>query len=366
LDVHSCTESDVCVNNGLHYQYFDGSRGWFLEQFLPTNGFSQLCTFSLPGRAHKLSRFLVRTWRKPEGETPNEVIASQSDCPEYMSLSEYKSLAELPYGYNIQWQSILNQLAMPRIDFNKMETAIFLLQMSLQAGPRSLVATRCTHKRLRDHEFGQVMLNNLANGVSRIRENWESYTALCSLTFLASRILSQVPSDLVSPFIDLIDECRAVSYRWLAIVLERAQTTTDEAHRKGLLGAVLNIALVCVDSFNVDEYFLAKVLTDSDRASILLECSVIIHNNTPVQIPTDEPLQNALFDRWRHTMYRARDVLVGQSALANSCFNIAVKRCWPAFVPVSNWALADKTCHWLQTTTREGLRVHLDILQGSY
>ncbi|KAI8648277.1 hypothetical protein NCS55_01496600 [Fusarium keratoplasticum] len=364
LYVHSCTESDVCVNNGLRYQYFDGSRGWFLEELLPTERLSHLCTLSLPGRAYKLRRFLMRTWCKPEGETPNEVMASQSDCPEYMSLSEYKALAELPYGYNIQWKSILNQLSMPRIDCNKMETAIFLLQMSLQAGPRSSVITRCTHTRLSEHEFGWKMLENLVKGVSRIRENWESYTALCSLTFLASRLLSQVPSELVSPFIDLVDQCRAVAYRWLAIVLERAQAATDEAQRRGLLGAVLNIALACVDSFNVDDDFLAKVLADSDRASILLECSVIIHNNAPVQILTDDPLQNALFDRWRYTMHRARGVLVEQSALGNSCFNIAVKRCWPAFAPFCPWALADKTCYWLQTTTREGLQVHLDIFTG--
>ncbi|RMI92894.1 hypothetical protein CDV36_016575, partial [Fusarium kuroshium] len=62
LDVRSCTESDVCVNNGLRYQYFDGSRDWFLKEFLPTKGLSHLCTFSLPGRAHKLRRFLMRTW----------------------------------------------------------------------------------------------------------------------------------------------------------------------------------------------------------------------------------------------------------------------------------------------------------------
>ncbi|UZP32271.1 hypothetical protein NXS19_000087 [Fusarium pseudograminearum] len=364
LYVHSCVESDVCVNNGLRYQYFDGSRGWFLGMFLPTEGISDLCTFSLPGRALKLKRFLKRTWLHPEGEYPNEVIASQSDCPEYMSLSEYKALAELPYGYNIQWQSILSQLAMPRIDLNKMETAIFLLQMSLQAGPRSSAVTRCTHTRLSDHEFGGVMLENLTKGVSRIRENWESYTALLSLTSLASRVLSQVPSDLVNPFIELIDKCRDVAYRWLDIVLKRAETATDEAHRRGLLGVVLNIALVCVDSFNVDDFFLAQVLADSNQASILLECSIIIHNNAPVQVPADDPLQNALFDRWRHTMHRARDVLVAQRDLANSCFNTAVKRCWPAFVPASTWALVEKTCHWLQTTTREGLCVHIDILAG--
>lgn len=364
LNVQSCTESDVCVNNGLRYQYFDGSRGWFLENFLPTEGLSHLCTHSLPGRAHNLRRFLMRTWCKPEGETPNEVIASQSDCPEYMSLSEYKALAELPFGYNIQWHNILTQLAMPRIDFNKMETAIFLLQTSLQAGPRSSVATRCTHTRLSDRVFGHVMLENLAKGVSRIRENWESYTALCSLTFLASRVLSQVSSDLVSPFIDLVDQCRVVAYRWLAIVLERAQAATDEAQRKGLLEAVLSIALACVESFNLDDCSLAKVLVDSERASILLECSVIIHNNAPVQISADDPLQNALVDRWRHTMHRARGVLVEQSTLGNACFNTAVKRCWPAFAPVYPWTLSEKTCYWLQTTTREGLQVHLDILTG--
>ncbi|CAF3497814.1 unnamed protein product [Fusarium graminearum] len=364
LYVNSCVEADVCVNNGLRYQYFDGSRGWFLGIFLPTEGISDLCTFNLPGRALKLKRFLMRTWLNPEGEYPNEVIASQSDCPEYMSLSEYKALAELPYGYNIQWQSILSQLAMPRIDLNKMETAIFLLQLSLQAGPRSSAVTRCTHTRLSDYEFGRVMLKNLTKGVLRIQENWESYTALLSLISLASRVLSQVPSDLVNPFIELIDKCRAIAYRWLDVVFKRAEAATDEAHRRGLLGVVLNIALVCVDSFNVDDCFLVQILADSNRASILLECSIIIHNNAPVQVPADDPLQNALFDRWKHTMHRARDVLVAQSALANSCFNTAVKRCWPAFVPASPWALVDNTCHWLQTTTHEGLCVHVDILAG--
>ncbi|VTO88436.1 unnamed protein product [Fusarium graminearum] len=315
------------------------------------------------GTRNPQSSYPLRDY-SPLREYPNEVIASQSDCPEYMSLSEYKALAELPYGYNIQWQSILSQLAMPRIDLNKMETAIFLLQLSLQAGPRSSAVTRCTHTRLSDYEFGRVMLKNLTKGVLRIQENWESYTALLSLISLASRVLSQVPSDLVNPFIELIDKCRAIAYRWLDVVFKRAEAATDEAHRRGLLGVVLNIALVCVDSFNVDDCFLVQILADSNRASILLECSIIIHNNAPVQVPADDPLQNALFDRWKHTMHRARDVLVAQSALANSCFNTAVKRCWPAFVPASPWALVDNTCHWLQTTTHEGLCVHVDILAG--
>ncbi|KAH6961733.1 hypothetical protein BKA56DRAFT_647758 [Ilyonectria sp. MPI-CAGE-AT-0026] len=290
--IQYCTESDVCVNNGLRYQYYDEYQGCFLEELLPTEGLSNLCTFDLPKRAQDLKRFLVRTWLKPEGEAPNQVIASQSDCPEFLSLGEYKVLAELPYGYNIQWTSILTQLAMPKIDFNKTETA---------------------------------------TGVSHIQENWESYTALCSYT--CERI--------VPCFLGLLEKCRKVSYRWL-------MTTTNETQRREFLETALNIALICGDSFNI--------LADSEQASMLVECSIIIYNNASLKSETETTLRDILFDRWKHTMYR--------NVLVNSCLDLAIKRCWPAFQPIAFWTLAAETCYWFETTSRGHLQVHLNILTG--
>ncbi|KAH7114591.1 hypothetical protein EDB81DRAFT_702529 [Dactylonectria macrodidyma] len=362
--IQYCTESDVCVNNGLRYQYYDGYQSCFLEELSPTEELSHLCTFDLPKRAQDLKRFLVRTWLKPEGETPNQVIASQSDCPEHLSLCEYKVLAELPYGYNIQWTSILTQLAMPKIDFNKTETATFLLQMSLQAGPRSLTSTRCTHTRLNDPEFGRQMLENLTKGVSHIQENWESYTALCSYTFLASRLLSQVPSQLSHAFLGLLEKCRKVSYRWLMTVLGRVQDTTNETQRREFLETALNIALICGDSFNVFDGFLPKILADSEQASMLVECSIIIYNNASLKSETETTLRGILFDRWRHTMHRVRAILVEQNILVNSCLDLAIKRRWPAFQPTASWTLAAETCYWFTTTSRGHLQVHLNILTG--
>ncbi|KAH6974679.1 hypothetical protein EDB80DRAFT_830861 [Ilyonectria destructans] len=362
--IQYCTESDVCVNNGLRYQYYDGYQGCFLEELLPTEGLSNLCTFDLPKRAQDLKRFLVRTWLKPEGEAPNQVIASQSDCPEFLSLGEYKVLAELPYGYNIQWTSILTQLAMPKIDFNKTETATFLLQMSLQAGPRSSTSTRCTHTRLNDPEFGRQMLENLTKGVSHIQENWESYTSLCSYMLLASRLLSQVPSELSHAFLGLLEKCRKVSYGWLMTVLGRVQETTNETQRTEFLETALNIALICGDSFNVYDGFLPKILADSEQASMLVECSIIIYNNASLKSETETTLRGILLDRWKHTMHRVRAILVEQNALVNSCLDLAIKRCWPAFQPTASWTLAAETCYWFETTSRGHLQVHLNILTG--
>ncbi|KAJ9413498.1 hypothetical protein QL093DRAFT_2594586 [Fusarium oxysporum] len=352
--IQYCTDFDVCVNNGLRYQYYDGNQNCFLEELLPTEGLSNLCTFDLPKRAQALKRFLVRTWLKPEGETPNEVIASQSDCPEYLSLSEHKVLAELPYGYNIQWMSILTQLAMPKIDFNKTETAIFLLQMSLQAGPRSSTSTRCTHLRLKDREFGHQMLEHLTKGVSHIQENWESYTALSSYTLLASRLLSQVPSELSHAFLGLLEKCRRISYRWLTTILERVQETTSETRRSGLLKTALTIALICGDSLQ----------SDAKQASMLVECSIIIYNNASLKSETETTLRGILFDRWSYTMHRVCAILVEQNHLASSCLDLAIKRHWPAFQPTASWTLAAESSYWFETTNRGHHQVHYNILTG--
>jgi hypothetical protein len=58
-----------------------------------------------------------------------------------MPLREFKALTGMAYGHKIQWLNILTELAMPNIDLNRRETAMFLLQMSLQAGPESSLLT---------------------------------------------------------------------------------------------------------------------------------------------------------------------------------------------------------------------------------
>ncbi|KAF4983725.1 hypothetical protein FZEAL_941 [Fusarium zealandicum] len=257
------TESDVCLNNGLNFQYFDGSHATLIQQHSPSLVVSEVCTFNLPKHAQALKRFLVRTWAEPDGQTPNQVIASQSDCPDYMSMGEYKALAVLPYGYRLNWMSILTQLAMPAIDFNKAETMIFLLQMSLQAGPNdSATVTRCSHTRLTDPTFGSRMLRKLGECVSRVQASWESHTALCSFTLLATRLLSLAAQDLHQNIFDLLRQCREISYGWMIKLLDKVQETADDAQRKEFLGTALNIALICADSFNVGDKFMPAILED--------------------------------------------------------------------------------------------------------
>lgn len=363
--VYYSSESDVCVNNGLQFRYFDNRNGVFLHQFSPSTSLSELCTFALGSRSQQLKDFLVRTHDNPAGQVPNAAIASQSKCPEHLSLGEFKALATLTFGYRIQWMSILTQLAMPDVDFNKAETAIILLQLSLQAGPDEIKkAERCAHTRLSDANFGRAMLSRLQDCVSRTRENWESYTALWIFSFLAARLLSLASPDLRPMILEFLKQCREISYQWLEKLRSRALEADDEEQRAQLLLIALRISLICADSFNVDDGSLTQILFDPQQAAILLEASIYVRNHALLMKRDHDILGKLMHDRWMFTMHRSRRILVEQVLeYNNSCLDLTVKRCWPDFQRASIWRLVKSTCSWFETSSAR-LKVHVNILTG--
>ncbi|KAF9771217.1 hypothetical protein IL306_011135, partial [Fusarium sp. DS 682] len=361
--IEHSTEADVCLNNGLRFQYHDNSRNTFISQFSPTTEISERCTIKLPQRAHSLRRFLARTWNYPNGETPNQVISSQSECPEYMSLGEFKALAVLPYGYSLQWMSILTQLAMPTVDFNKPETAIFLLQMMLQAGPyQSDNISRQAHTRPTELQFGRQLLVCLNECLSRVQENWESYTSICSFTCLATRFLALADNSLSKQILGLITRCRMISYRWVMHLLAKIQNIDDCAQQKEFVETAVHIALICIGTFNLEGGFFENELADEQQAAILLEISIIIHNNADIQRVREDPLYSFMLHRYEITMHRARPILVQEIiSKESSCLDLAIEQRWPDFSRHGQWSLA--SCHWVNTVSGN-LQVHFDLLHG--
>ncbi|KAF5597927.1 hypothetical protein FPCIR_3503 [Fusarium pseudocircinatum] len=361
--IETCTEADVCLNNGLRFQYHDSSRNTFLTTFKPTKEISKRCTIRLPSRAHALQRFMARTWVCENGETPNQAIASQSECPEYMSLREFKALAVLPYGYRLQWMNILTQLAMPTVDFNKPETALFLLQMMLQAGPFDEdEMTRHAHTRPTEVEFGSQILKYLGESVSRVQENWESYTSLCSFTCLATRLLALADKSLSPQVLELITKCREISYKWVMYLLSKVQDIEHRTQREEFLEAAVHIALVCIETFNLEGDHFERVLADEQQAAILLEISIIIHNNADFKQLQKDALYGIMLDRYKITMYRALPILVSEITSKGSvCLDTAIKRRWPDFARKGEWFMVSN--HWATETTGN-LQIHVSLLTG--
>ncbi|KAL6876310.1 hypothetical protein HDV57DRAFT_502181 [Trichoderma longibrachiatum] len=366
--IYISSEADVCLHNGLRLRYFDSHRQRFLDHFNTTVRLPELCTFQLSSKSVQMSKFLIHTHENPAGETPNAVIAYQSLCPEHMTLGEFKALATVRYGYRIHWMSVLTQLAMPEVDFNKSETAIFFLQLSLQAGPLEAgTVERCAHTRLSDTEFGRELLGRLQRCVSRIRENWQSSTSLWVFVCLTARLVTMTAQSLKAQALGLLTECRAITLQWLEKLQAGALGTKDEEQRAQFLQIALRVSLICADTFNLDNDSLSKILPDPKQAALLLEASIHIHNNIGLisKEPAKDCLDETMHSRWMFTLHRARRALVKEVlSNGNPCLDISISRYWPDFRRDADWRLVPSTCSWLETATR-GKKVHFNALSGS-
>ena len=356
-------EYDVCVNNGLQLRYFDGTRGSFLSEFSPSDVNFERCTLKLPSRSAVLTPFILRTHDHPSGKTPNEVLTGQHLCPSHLSLAEGKALMSLSYGYEIRWLELLTQLASPRLDFGKPETATFLLQLCLQTGSNTArVALRDSHQWLAKPKFCLQLSEALDSGISRIEKNPEAFLALWSFMTLAARGLT-INDSFRERFLGLMARCRDISYQWTKLLYEKSLTTEDEDQRSQFRDMMFDIALVCLDSFNADQVHLEAILSSPMAVSILIEMSIRVQDNFEVRkTPQQDPLQAVLFDRWQSLMYRSSTVVSEQVVKHDTHgLDLAIKRCWSTFHRQKAWHPASSAAYWLETRSSS-----LQVLYNTY
>lgn len=88
-------DTDVCLENGMRYQYHNNKIGGFVDSFLVTDEILIICTYTLPVQSSSLQRFLFRPATMHNGPSPNTVISSQSECPDHLSLDEFAGTAPI-------------------------------------------------------------------------------------------------------------------------------------------------------------------------------------------------------------------------------------------------------------------------------
>ncbi|OQD78015.1 hypothetical protein PENANT_c098G01996 [Penicillium antarcticum] len=366
------TENDVCLNNGLYFQYFDNVLGCFVSGFDWTHQTETFCTYQLPAHSSTLQQFLFRPALNPHGPSPNTVIATQCDAPAGMSLEEYKALATMPLGLEIQWQNILLELSMPSVDMKKIETMIFVLQIINQAGPPKADATlRQGHAILCDDLFTVELLSRIGETMERIQQNWETIHGLNSLIRLVLRILSLSPSEKVRAIcLESLNELRRSAFHWVNLVRMRASETTDDTQKINLVAKSVHIALVCAETFNAET--IAPMSAASADVSIFLQCcSVIWNGRNSVTIEPGSLLQ-MLYHRWQVLSYRSHMILADRIVeCKNPGLDLAIDAAWAAYDKTSKWSrVSNDVTYWLftriagQSGSSEDMLVHYNLLTG--
>jgi hypothetical protein len=103
--------------------------------------------------------------------TPNDILASQADCPEEITLHEFIAFSGLRSGPRLQWLNIARELASPYLSFRREEVHTLVTQAAWQLGPLS-DGVREWHIDLNIPSFGNTLLRELESLLEKIRTNW--------------------------------------------------------------------------------------------------------------------------------------------------------------------------------------------------
>ncbi|KAK0266010.1 hypothetical protein LTS00_017972, partial [Friedmanniomyces endolithicus] len=365
LPIVTASEFTVCLANGLNHKYYDSNFGTFVDGFVPTDKVALACTYKLPQRSTALQKSITRLPADRHGETPNTVIASPSECPDHMSLDEYKKLSSIPCGWHLQWPNLLIQLGFPAINFKNVESTLVLLQCIYQSGPAGSDILREGHDFCDHYESAGKLLEELDVALQRIKKNWESSQALTIFISIASRLLSLSTSTIIhTACLTYLEEGRAIAFGWMHDLEEKVQHINTHEERNEYMSKRAEIALICVDSFNVDDIPLAGILSSLEQASILLQCGIVVQESRLLLGASREPTVPLLLLRSRRLIYRCYHTLASDGAAIDA----GISRSWTGFQPGFPWTVTGSD-HWLTTSTWTGvagiiLQVRFNILTG--
>lgn len=263
-------------------------------------------------------------------------MTKSNAAPVEMSLAEYKSLAAMPLGLEIQWQNIPVELSMPSIDMKKVETAIFFRQIVNQTGlPSTDTWMRCGHATLSDTEITARLFSSIHEAVEKMKENWNLVNGFDTLIHLVLRMLSLSPSrnDHRRCLEFLSSMCRTV-FQWVQSVRKKANQEIDDFRKLDLVAKAVNVALVCVKMFDTENFFSA-----SHFISISIQCWMIIWNGGHCLSVGSGSLLLILYYRWQALCYHGHAVLAEKcSEKAASPMDSAIQGAWAAYPAGGNWS----------------------------
>ncbi|KDQ56358.1 hypothetical protein JAAARDRAFT_132396 [Jaapia argillacea MUCL 33604] len=363
------TANAACLNNGLSWGLFDTISGSLVKAPFADCDTMPRCTLQLPpdGPYTGLQYSVTGTLH-----TSNQVIANQADCHRDLSLHEYIAFAGLRSGHRIQWSNVLKELLSRCLSFHREEVHILMMQTAWQIGSFSEDGSDAweSHVELQNVQFASALLNQLRDFIHTIQANWAELTSMRTAIALTCRLLaSTTDSGIASTAYALLRQARDITLTWIRRLARMAQDS-EESETQEVLLRLCEAAATCRSSYDVGESHIRPFLASIDDVAIVVECGIIVHDNTPPhQTGISIDLQRVLARdrRLAHFLEPSLSLLIRRNRAG---LDRAIASLWSDYQAGSTWqSLSPPVDRWYTSRTAESANgrsqeVHLDILSG--
>ncbi|TVY37088.1 hypothetical protein LSUB1_G005891 [Lachnellula subtilissima] len=364
--VSEATEDSVCLPNNLSFAMQDSKSQRETSEYLNKYGIHERCTLKLPSGCYKTLQYAVNDTK----HTSNEVIARQGNCPDGLTVHEMHAFAALRSGHRLQWLNIARELVSRTLDFGKEEVHLLLLQASWQAGPSALQqVSRDSHIELEEESFGHDLLSTLEVGLASVESNWQGSVAALTFISLTARLLSvSLDASVRDRCLEFLKKARYITIEWLQVVVQLLHESSDVGEMAYLTLRVLELALICHCTFDIDPRQLPSLLSSAENVAILIETATIVNDRWPVSEEALTTLTRELLRRFFQNISHTGTYLKHQIIASPDGINQAVGRMWAGYEPGTPWVVVEAPDdRWLTTQTADSdnvSTVHFNSLAG--
>ena len=316
--------------------------------------------------------------------TSNQIIASQDTCSTTITLHDYEAFGHLRAGHKLQWRNMLKEIRRGILSISHRDVHVLFLQTMWQAEAKSKnnAWRREAHSDAAESAFGLEALEELADFLDKIENNWTWSYACGTLIAMAARILSiTYEQDVHNSAVKFLKRARGVAHQWLKeITGVQGRNAADDTNVASISPAeassqkrrqVLLIAMVCCSTFNVDEALVSRVFASSQDVSLLVECRNLIYMNRPPAHSSLPFVMRVLFDRDQllalRLLPRLADYIVTLPEARNG-LDEGIRALWDGYSPSRRWMVYNSPYErWCTTRTAEedglrGIDVHFNLL----
>jgi len=372
----------ICLPHGLKYGLYDQERSLWTSRHTDTLSFANLCSPSMPPKSvyASLRKFLHPTF---EG-TPvsaNEVVASQTRCPNTLTMAEFTTFQDLRLGSGVQWLRLLRELASPNLNFGSVEVGTLVSELAFMSGPplgRS--PRRANHWVFRHAKFCEALAAQIRKRLDGIAANWrEGQTVDCMIVLLQSMWSLAHSPHSVKEAESLLLYVRKMTHGWARLLRNEICNATDietaqKRSKDALLAAILSRKTFMIEAAEPD-----KVL-QPDALACFLECGFTIKDNLPKNEPGYITKMSASFRRLFIADLKLVQGLEDQLRMSVHAFPKAVDQAVNNFWAETGGSPSRRFTPWMflstsyrgwlkaQSVSQDGLleqEVHIDLFEGT-
>lgn len=356
----------ICLENNLGWRMYDqGRECWAAEPFTHAN-ITRFGTLVIKDAVYGSLQYAV----KGTTHTLNAVIADQADCPRDLSLHEYTAFAGLRSGGRIQWLNIARELANRTLTFRREAVHVLLTQAAWQVGSITDTGVMDWHLELASEEFANVLLDEMQSLLDAVSANWKEGVSVRTIILLSSRLLASIREpEVVVRACALMREARHLTFEWMHTLITKLQDC-GEKYIQDFQTRVCEMAATCRSTYDVDSIHLRHLLNTPDDVAVLLECAIVIYDNSPANQSKISPDFKKVLDRDRRLSHSLELPVLALLRTNQRGLDTAITAIWSSYRPGDVWnQLGEDNARWMESETfaaegQESQRVHLNVLEG--